>query len=38
MFVVMNVLIWLKCWLFGQGCEEEEKIILSPKNKKYFIK
>jgi len=26
----MNVLIWLKCWLFGQGCEEEEKIILSP--------
>jgi hypothetical protein len=21
----------LKCWLFGQGCEEEEKIILSPK-------
>jgi hypothetical protein len=22
----------LKCWLFGQGCEEEEKIILSPKN------
>jgi hypothetical protein len=26
----MNVLIWLKCGLFGQGCEEEEKIILSP--------
>jgi hypothetical protein len=21
----------LKCWLFGQDCEEEEKIILSQK-------
>ena len=28
----------LKCWLFGQGCEEEEKIILSPKKSKVFYK
>ena len=34
----MNVLIWLKCGLFGQGCEEEEKIFLSPKNLKVFYR